>query len=1031
MTIMTFLPQFISPNTDEFINLFDSDLRPYLKLLLADNRYLDNQGLAMDDQEYTGSSNKISLDSLYIFPAASKERIDPDEMVKLSKSEEEAQLLRLPKIIQENPRVTLLGDPGIGKSTFMQWLTLSLSYPNTNAAKEWFGELLPIELTARKLVIPRESKDGGKDDGSITSTPAFINAIIRSLGPAGRQLNEASDTFTQRLKAGQAILLVDGVDEISPETTRWLSACLKNFLKQYPRVRLILTARVVGFDSKEFWWPSTKEELEHHIIEEHLTSEIANKNLSELEPFTGDVIYTANQYKKYLSSHKPSSNNSAPDEPVPYLTNQYQHLQSLEVAKQARLRLLPENISEEQLKKLKDYIDNYFQQHPVDPVPYPHFYLAPFDIGRRNNYVQNWTKLYLPKKTEIASFSQTLRSTCQETTYLDALSRNPVLLTMICFIQWRVGQLPNGRAELYQRIVATYLVALDRARKTEVAYTPENSAYNFDDIKLWLGKLAWQMQCSKLLSLGYEKADDDPHYKFKPDELDFFLDPGRETTIYQSDLCRFFASQLTHVICSRKDIKDAVDGLPKKARIEAEKLIDFLKKRTGFLIPKGQAQKDENAPIEDFFSFSHLSFQEYFAGYYLSENWPEWTKDDDTLEQLKNSLHDNSWVEVWQLAFEESSRKQQAAMLDLLFGEDGNLTREDNIFGDTLSLEKAILFAKLVMNPTIRLSLVARENHIKTLWALVTEYGAHYLSYTKRQLLNILWKDSFDSTDILIEMEPTGLNLDNCYSPNKLSTLNALTHLKELNLSSNSIEKMPRFDGLSGLTTLIANSAGIHSIEHIQYLTKLKEVRLNDNPIESIAPLLGLSQLKHLSISDTRIKSLDGIAQLTQLESLDLEDCHITDLTPLSALQNLDYLYINYLPNASIDVISNLCKLSTLTAESCSISSLPDLSQLTSLLYLNLDFNKIVDISEIGKLTQLQQLYIDGNCVRNLTPISQLLGLEKLNVARNPIDSLTPLAKCESLKKLTIDEEQEARLDLTVLHEEIELEVISIDDEPW
>ena len=48
---------------------------------------------------------------------------------------------------------------------------------------------------------------------------------------------------------------------------------------------------------------------------------------------------------------------------------------------------------------------------------------------------------------------------------LDQLARIPVLLNMICFIYMRRGgRLPDGRAELYQRIAETYLTSLDQAR---------------------------------------------------------------------------------------------------------------------------------------------------------------------------------------------------------------------------------------------------------------------------------------------------------------------------------------------------------------------------------------------------------------------------------------------------------------------------------------------------------------------------------------------------------------------------------------
>lgn len=967
MTTSAFLPQFVEPDSKDFINLFDSPLFAYLRTLKDDNRYLDNQGLAMDDQEYTGTSNKISLDKMYIFPAASKERIDPDEMVKLSKTKEEELLLALPDVIENNPRVTLLGDPGIGKSTFIQWLTLSLTVAETST-KAWFRDLLPIVLTARKLVRPKDAPEVEQTNALTPhsnpsySCQAFIHAITNSLGQAGQTLKNAHEEFVQRLETGQAILLVDGVDEISADTSLWLAESLKVFLRRYPKVRLILTARVVGFDNEEFWWPKAKEALKLKQ-EVYFEPEILRQTAGRVNRDTFALVGKADDTKFSL-------------------------------------------------------------------IPYPHFYLAPFDTQRRNDYVKNWTQLYLPKKTEIDAFSQTLRTTCRDTHYLDALSRNPVLLTMICFIQWRVGQLPNGRAELYQRIVATYLVALDRARKTKIAYTPDNNAYDFDDIKLWLGKLAWQMQCGKLISLDFDSADDDPQYQFKPFDIDIFFGKGRDTIIYQSDLCLFFATQLTHVICSQNDIDIAQGALPSKAHLEANKLIDFLKKRTGFLIPKGLGQKSEGSPVEDFFSFSHLSFQEYFAGYYLSENWGEWSKEKDICAQLENSLHDDAWVEVWQLAFEESSRKQQSTMLTTLFDENQDFIKLES-FSDILGMERASLFAKVVMNPTIKLKLVDRERYIRTLWEAVLDKSAPSFGGSKRDLMNALWKEAFGSTDILIALMPTTLNLENSYSEQKATALSQLTALEELNVSFSHVTTLPNLSKLTKLKKFNAKSASLNDVTALCHLPQLTHLWLFDNPINDITPLLTLSQLEELSLASTQVTSLLGIEQLSNIQKLDIEACEITDLSPLAALPKLANLNVDQIEMASFEVLSKLHHLESLSAAHSQINQLPDLSGLNKLNYVRLEFNELSNIDEISKLTKLEVLMLDGNHISDLSPLAQLTALDELNIARNPVESFAPLAQCPRLRKLIIDEEQEEQLDLSMLEEHIELDVISMDDEPW
>ncbi|MCY7296274.1 NACHT domain-containing protein [Alteromonas sp. a30] len=943
------LPKFELPDDKTFIDLFDSDLFYYLNSLQTDNRYLDNQGLAMDDQEYTGSSNKVSLDSLYIFPAASKERIDPDDMVKQNKKQELDFLLRLPTVIADNPRVTLLGDPGIGKSTFIQWLTLSLSSQSENAGKNWFNHLLPVVITARKLRKPTND----------TSSEYFLKMICSSMGTAGALLEESSDTFQHCLSTGQAIVLVDGVDEIGVDTSRWLSASLKQFFSDYPKVRLILTARVVGFDSQEFWHPKTPEEREKEHEKKH--EKELKEALKALEDISSKVGYS-----------------KLPDEPV-----------------------------------------------------YPHFYLAPFDTERRAQYVDNWTRLYLPKKTESESFANTLRTTCQDAHYLDALSRNPVLLTMICFIQWRVGQLPNGRAELYQRIIATYLVALDRARKTEVGFTADNMEYHFDDIKLWLGKLAWQMQCANLLSLNLENADADPVYPHDENSIGFIFGTRRDTTIYQSDLTRFFAVQLAQVICSEEELDEVEstedpDSLPASAVKEAEKLIDFLKKRTGFLIPKGIGQKSEDAPPEDFFSFSHLSFQEYFAGYYLSENWPEWAKEDETIKLLQNSILDENWIEVWQLAFEESSRKQQSDMLKQLFEHSRKFI--------SLQDEHLLLQAKVVMNPTIKLKLKDRQKHIKTLWEKVAgrELNFVFLTSSSDQIINTLWKTSFGSLDILIAQSPKALSLSGIFTQDKAEVLNQLTALEELDISDSQIHALPHLSHLQQLRRLKANDAELLNINNLQALNQLEILDLGGNPIESFSPLASLTRLKTLSINYIDWIDCRDIAGLTQLEELMCEHNTILHCEYLGKLTNLKTLSLEGATLTSTEVLTQLINLERLDLSFCSIAELPSLSNLLSLKRFNIHSNDLTDLSALASSTSLEYLDLEDNEISDLRPLTGLKNLTWLYLRSNPITDLSPLVHCQNLKRLFLDEEQLERLDTSVLTQHLtELEIVDRDEIPF
>ncbi|UAA38935.1 leucine-rich repeat domain-containing protein [Paraneptunicella aestuarii] len=869
------LPQFVEPDSKQFIKLHSSPLRRYLELLRQDTRFLDNQGLAMDDQEYTGSSNKITLDSLYVFPAASEKRIDPDEIIKLKKGEDREQLNDLSKVIQENPRVTLLGDPGIGKSTFIQWLSLSLSHTSENTAKRWLGELLPVVITARKL--PFAGKKNTEDSN-------FLDTIINSMGSIGEPLkeSEANSTLLDTFKTGQAILLVDGIDEISTEKSRWLSSQLKTFLTEYPGVRLILTARVVGFDSYDFWQLL---KLRKNIEDEESKSE--NTQLSE----------------------------NADD-------------------------------SESLASKINEGITDYHTKSL-----YPQFYLAPFDQNRRDVYVENWTKQYLPKKSDARTFSETLRNTCAETPYLDALSRNPVLLTMICFIQWRVGQLPNGRAELYQRIVATYLVALDRARKTDIGFTPDKMAYDFDDIKLWLGKLAWQMQCGEIVSQSLMTAEKDPQFDVVEEEFQIEDSNGnisthyttgfqqRLITVWYSELLSFFASQLADLICDSCE----GNGLPQEAIDEAKKLITFLKKRTGFLIPKGQQLNPETNKTEEFFSFSHLSFQEYFAGHYLSQQWNEWK--DEHIETFQKSTNEESWIEVWQLAFEESSRTQQAKMKDVLFAD---IAKEKNIH------TRDLLHVKVIMNPTLKFKLSDRSKSIQECWKKLSfipdfYHESNILSYTR-----CLWTSNFNSTDYMLDAEIKILKLGSAFKPEHFDKLLALPTLTVLDLSNCNLKDTSHFAGLSkhkNLETLILRNNDIDDISPICNIRSLERLEIGSNHVEDFTPISNLKSLEVLSVFSQKIKNIDFIKPLRKLRMLELQNNKIQDLSAISSLK--------------------------------------------SVFFLNLDNNQIEDLTPLSLLKELQFLRINGNPIKNIKPLLKLNQLGQLTLDEEQYNTLD----IDSLKK--------------------------------
>jgi predicted NACHT family NTPase len=195
-----------------------------------------------------------------------------------------------------------------------------------------------------------------------------------------------------------------------------------------------------------------------------------------------------------------------------------------------------------------------------------------------------WGAHYDPDR---ASHAQRIRDLEDRVTAhggLGELARAPVLLNLICFIQARRGRLPEGRGELYQRIAETYLIALDRARG--LRFRGRELGYDHQDLSEWLGRLAWTLQ---------ERRTTQEDGEGRPEPL---LIPEQEL---------------------RRTLQQGLDerGMdPEQVTEEVEFLIAYITQRSGFLVPRGRQDGEEQ------YAFNHLSFQEYFTAHQLLARAP-------------------------------------------------------------------------------------------------------------------------------------------------------------------------------------------------------------------------------------------------------------------------------------------------------------------------------------------------------------------------------------------------------------------------
>jgi len=149
--------------------------------------------------------------------------------------------------------VVLLGDPGSGKSTFINRLCLAFArgiwtgldnFPKPDRLR------LPVLLILRDFAnwISRENVTEG--DAALLREYLVHDLERRNLGFAVNLVEGALERETG------AMVFLDGLDEVPPEQRKIVLAAVRAFVDRYDSARLLLTCRVVTYERPEWQLPA-------------------------------------------------------------------------------------------------------------------------------------------------------------------------------------------------------------------------------------------------------------------------------------------------------------------------------------------------------------------------------------------------------------------------------------------------------------------------------------------------------------------------------------------------------------------------------------------------------------------------------------------------------------------------------------------------------------------------------------------------------------------------------------------------------
>lgn len=150
--------------------------------------------------------------------------------------------MSLKQLLAASPRWVLLGEPGVGKTTLLQFLAFS-------AARGQAGESLGLPENLLPLPIKGDQYADALLKDNTISFYDFVRKHVRS-----RLADVTDEHHSQLLEAGRIFFLVDGLDEIPERAGGWdenmrrrVSQDCHDFMRRFPACRFILASRPAGY----------------------------------------------------------------------------------------------------------------------------------------------------------------------------------------------------------------------------------------------------------------------------------------------------------------------------------------------------------------------------------------------------------------------------------------------------------------------------------------------------------------------------------------------------------------------------------------------------------------------------------------------------------------------------------------------------------------------------------------------------------------------------------------------------------------
>ncbi|MGE0086392.1 MAG: SUMF1/EgtB/PvdO family nonheme iron enzyme [Desulfococcaceae bacterium] len=257
---------------------YSESLSTYRRLLINSLQHLSLRGLSKEESDPSGDQKRLELYRIYIDPDTKTQvwisemeknelyRIDVHSNAKTQvwekkkskeynfvERDEKPRPLSALEAAKLNRKLVILGDPGSGKSTFVNHLALCLASHDaaevclTDRLAYWDKEecdLIPVHVVLRDFAgqIP----DKKKADASVLWE--FVTSRLKA-----QKLDFAEKALEDALNRGKAIVILDGLDEIPTKEKRtFVRDSVAAFAERFDKCRFVVTCRVLSYQYPEW-----------------------------------------------------------------------------------------------------------------------------------------------------------------------------------------------------------------------------------------------------------------------------------------------------------------------------------------------------------------------------------------------------------------------------------------------------------------------------------------------------------------------------------------------------------------------------------------------------------------------------------------------------------------------------------------------------------------------------------------------------------------------------------------------------------